>query len=547
MELKGMARGPSQEDRLHTWLRAWCARRLGIAAQQVDPHAPWSRYGIESVDAVRLANELGDFLGRPLPPTILWRHPTIAGLAVSLSGEPGPEAAGAKRTAAETGEEPVAVIGLACRFPGAPSPEHFWRLLLEGQCAVREIPAQRWDAAAFYDPDPRAPGKMVTRKAAFLDRIDGFDPRFFGISPREAHEMDPQQRLMLELSWEALVDAGIPPAALRNTRTGVFTGAIWARYDRLRKHPAFINLHTGPGQAFNVIANRVSYTFGFQGPSLAVDTACSSSLLAVHLACQSLLRGESEIALAGGVNLILEPWTMVELSKFGGLSPHGCCHAFAAEADGFGRGEGGGIVVLKRLSQALADGDPIYCTVRGSAVNNDGPSNGLTAPHQPAQEAVLREAYRRAGVAPSAVGYVEAHGTGTALGDPIEAAALAAVFGEGRPAQEPLRIGSVKTNVGHLEGAAGIAGLIKTALVLRHRMLPPSLHFERPNPHIPFDRLPLQVQTAAEPWPGPERPAAAGVSSFGWGGTNSASTAVPNSEPMAVWRSWPSPPTSCAS
>lgn len=361
----------------------------------------------------------------------------------------------------------------------------------------------------------------VTSQAGFLPgRIDGFDPLFFGISPREAQEMDPQQRLFLEVAWESLEDAGLADGRLDGTRTGVFVGAIWRDFaDLAQSNASRLTSHSATGRALNMVANRLSYALGLRGPSVVVDSACSSSLLAVHLACQSIWSGESTVAITGGVNLLLNPASMVALTRFGGLSPDGRCKAFSADADGFGRGEGAVALVLKPLHLALADGDDIYCTIRGSATNNDGRSNGLTAPNAVAQEEVLRDAYHRAGVDPRDVHYVETHGTGTMLGDPIEAGALSAVLCADRTPQQSLVIGSVKTNIGHLEGAAGIAGLLKAVLILRHRSIPPNLHFDRPNPHITFDDLRLRVPTDVEPWPA-QRPAFAGVSAFGWGGTN---------------------------
>ncbi len=362
------------------------------------------------------------------------------------------------------------------------------------------------------------PGTDPIHRAGLLDDVAGFDAAFFGISPREAAEMDPQQRLMLELSWEALVDAGIPAMDLRGSRTGVFTGAMWRDYATLNRGGLDgVSNFTATGEDLSIISGRVSYYFGFEGPSLTVNTACSSSLVAAHLACRSLLWGESDVALAGGVNLILDPRSSVAMSRFGGLSQDGRCKAFDARADGYVRGEGGAVVVLKRLADAIADGDRVYCVIRGSAVNNDGFSNGLTAPNPRQQVVVLREAWANAGIAMARAHYVEAHGTGTALGDPIEANALGEAFGPDRAA--PLRIGSVKTNIGHLEAAAGIAGLIKTALSIRNRQLPPSLHYREPNPRISFDALKVVVQTALEDWPS-DGPALAGVSSFGFGGAN---------------------------
>jgi len=416
---------------------------------------------------------------------------------------------------------PVAIIGLGCRFPGAANPEAFWQLLQGGGDAITEVPMDRWDVDTFYDPDPAQPGKMNTRWGGFLDRVDGFDPHFFGISPREAARMDPQQRLMLEVAWEALEDAGLPVESLAGTSTGVFVGIATNDYGRIQlRDVRQIDGYVGTGGAMSIAANRISYLFDLKGPSLAVDTACSSSLVAVHLACQSLWNRECTLALAGGVNLILSPEIAINFTKAGAMAPDGRCKAFDSRANGYVRGEGAGMVVLKPLSRALADGDPVYAVIRGSAVNQDGRTNGLMAPNRYSQEAVLREAYGRAGVAPGEVQYIEAHGTGTLLGDPIEAMALGAVLAQGRHQGRRCALGAVKTNIGHLEAAAGIAGLIKVVLSLRHRQIPPNLHFLEPNPHIPFATLPLKVPQQLEPWPAAEGPALVGVSSFGFGGTN---------------------------
>ncbi len=503
------------------------ASRLRIDPLELDPRESFRRYGLDSAGATGLIAELAAELDRPLSPTLVWAHPSIEELARYLAGAAGGSAAPVQRTAAAprrtASAEPIAIVGMACRFPGSPDPQAFWRLLRDGVDATRKVPADRWDADALYDPDPQAPDTINTRRGAFLDRVDLFDPMFFGISPREAEEMDPQQRLALELAWEGLEDAGIPPRSLAGSRTGVFMGVIFRDYaDLHRTADAPVTSHTGPGNSLAIVANRISYLFGLRGPSLSVDTACSSSLVSVHLACQSLRDGECSLALAGGVNLIMYPGITVELTKFGGLSGDGRCKAFDASADGFARGEGAGLVVLKPLSRALADGDPIYAVIRGSAVNNDGFSNGLTAPNPQAQVEVLTDAYARAGVDPRSVHYIEAHGTGTPLGDPIEARALSAVLCAGRDPERPLVIGSAKTNIAHQEASAGIAGLIKLALAIHHREIPPSLHFSRPNPDIPFAELGLRVQTEAGPWPaGPGEKLVGGVSSFGWGGTNS--------------------------
>jgi acyl transferase domain-containing protein/acyl carrier protein len=497
------------------------AARLGIAAADLDPRERFSRYGLDSAGATAWIAGLAAELGRELSPTLVWAYPSVEDLARFLAGgDAAPVRAAPVAAGVPAAAEPIAIVGMACRFPEAPDLEAYWRLLCAGIDATREIPADRWDRDAWYDPDPLRPGRINTRRGAFLDGIDGFDPLFFGISPREAAEMDPQQRLTLELAWEALEDAGIPPRRLSGSRTGVFIGVIAHDYAELhRTSGAAVTQHTGPGTSLSIVANRVSYLFGLRGPSLSVDTACSSSLVSVHLACQSLRSGEASLALAGGVNLVLTPELTVELTKFGGLSGDGRCKAFDAAADGFARGEGAGLVVLKPLSRALADGDRIWCLIRGGAVNNDGFSNGLTAPSPQAQVEVLTDAWARAGVEPLRAGYVEAHGTGTRLGDPIEARSLAAVLCAGRDPARPLVLGSAKTNIAHQEGAAGIAGLIKLALAIHHRTIPPSLHFKTPNPDIPFAELRLRVATALEPWPG-EEPAVGGVSSFGWGGTN---------------------------
>jgi acyl transferase domain-containing protein len=416
----------------------------------------------------------------------------------------------------------IAIIGLSCRLPGASDPDAFWTLLRNGEHSITEVPADRWDVDALFDPDPSSPGKVNTRYGGFIEGIDLFDTRFFGISPRETAAMDPQQRLMLELAWEALEDAGIIPEEIRGTRAEVFVGAIGDDYARLLYQcgKEAISRHTFTGLYRGLIANRVSYTFGLRGPSLTVDAAQSSSLVAVHMACESLRNGEATLAIVGGVHLNLIPESAVGASKFGGLSPDGRCYTFDSRANGYVRGEGGGAVILKPLSAALADGDRIYSVILGSAVNNDGASDHLTAPNEPAQEEVLGLAYERAEVDPADVQYVELHGTGTRVGDPIEAAALGAVLGRTRSAESPLLVGSAKTNIGHLEGAAGIVGLIKVALCMRHEEIPASLNFEKPNPQIPLAELNLRVQQALSPWESSDQPLLAGVSSFGIGGTN---------------------------
>ncbi len=418
--------------------------------------------------------------------------------------------------------EPIAIIGLGCRVPGGgDDAESFWALLRDGVDAIGPLPADRWDVAATYDADPEAIGRIAALGGGFLRDIRGFDAGLFGIAPREAQGMDPQQRLLLEVAWEALEHAGQAPDRLEKTPTGVYVGVTGSDYAYLQLETgdrALLDTHFASGIAHSIASGRLSYLLGLQGPALTIDTACSSSLVAIHLACQALRAGDCRMALAGGVNLILSPDIYIALSRSRMLAPDGRCKTFDAAADGFSRGEGCGVIVLKRLSDAQADGDRVLAMVRGSALNQDGPSSGMTAPNGPAQEAVIRAALTRAGVAPRQVGYVEAHGTGTQLGDPLEVSALGAVFGADR--DRPLLIGSVKTNIGHLEAAAGVTGLIKLVLSLRHRQLPPHLHFKTPSPHIGWSDWPVQVQATLAPWEAIDGRRIAGVSSFGFSGTN---------------------------
>ncbi|MBD2339092.1 amino acid adenylation domain-containing protein [Calothrix sp. FACHB-156] len=420
--------------------------------------------------------------------------------------------------------EPIAIIGIGCRFPGgANNPETFWQLLCNGVDTITEVPKNRWNIDEYYDPNPETPGKVYTRYGGFLENIDQFDPQFFGISPREAVSISPQQRLLLEVAWEALEEAGINPKQLVNSLTGVFLGVGPNDYAKLRMNAdraENISAHDGTGNGLCFASGRLSYVLGLQGPNLAMDTSCSSSLVAVHLASQSLRAQECNLAIAGGVNLNLFPETTLFLARTHALSPDGRCKTFDAAADGFSRSEGCGVIILKRLSDAVADGDRIWATIRGSAVNHDGPSSGLTVPNQLAQEKLIQQALQNAKVIPEQVTYIEAHGTGTALGDPIEVGALASVFCRQRSPEAPLVIGSVKTNLGHLESAAGIAGLIKTVLALHHGEIPPHLHFNQPSPHIPWENLPVVVPTQPTPWQPKDKSRIAGVSSFGMSGTN---------------------------
>jgi acyl transferase domain-containing protein len=424
----------------------------------------------------------------------------------------------------QAAREPIAIIGMGLRLPGgAHDAATYWQLLRDGVDAITEVPTNRWDVDAYYDPDPATPGKMVTRWGGFVDDVDRFDPQVFGIAPREAVSMDPQQRLLLEVTWEALENAGIAPDSLSGSRTGVFVAISTNDYAQLQLAAGgltSVDAYYATGVAHSIASGRLSYVLGLQGPSLSLDTACSSSLVGVHLAVQSLRGGETNLALAGGVNLILAPDVGVTLSRYHMLAPDGRCKPFDARADGFVRAEGCGVVVLKRLSDAQAHGDRILAVIRGSAVNQDGPSSGLTAPNGPAQEAVIRAALKNAAVEPGEVSYVEAHGTGTALGDPIEVQALGAALGDGRRGDDPITIGSVKANLGHLEMVAGLAGLAKVVLMLQHRQIPPQVHLESANPLIDWNRLAVQVPRALAPWNPRGATRIAGVSSFGFSGTN---------------------------
>jgi acyl transferase domain-containing protein len=516
-------------------VRALCdlAREVLAGLMQCEPSAlptdvALRDLGVDSRTTVALIAALSMQLNRALPSTLVYAYPTLDELARFLAKEEGEielaELSGSNARAVGGDadlpvDEPIAIIGIGCRFPGGgDDPEAYFELLRNGTDAIIEAPRARDE---LWIDDEEYPGGKLPMRGGFLEDVASFDEEFFGISPREASEMDPQQRLMLEVSWEALEDAGMSPNGMVGSRTGVFVGAMWQDYAHHTAALATsIEQHTATGLDTSVIAARVSYRLGLRGPSLTVNTACSSALVAVHLACQSLRQRESTIALAGGVNLILSSHSSIAMDRFGALSPDGRCKAFDASANGYVRGEGAGIVVLKRLADAVAAGDPIYCVIRGSAINNDGASNGLAAPSGAAQVQVLRDAYARARVAPSRVHYVEAHGTGTRLGDPIEAEALGEVLGRGRSADRPLHVGSVKTNLGHLEAASGIASLIKVALAMRHGHLPASLHMATPNPAIHFDRLRLSVQQVGGGWPRPDEVPLAGVSGFGFGGTN---------------------------
>jgi microcystin synthetase protein McyG len=426
------------------------------------------------------------------------------------------------RALEHTAREPLAVVGMSCRFPGAPDLEAFERLLEQGLHAIREVPADRWDLDAWYHPNPDHPGTMTVRHGGFVEDVDQFDPRFFGISANEAQSLDPQQRMLLEVTWHALEDAGLTRDQLRSDRVGVFVGICSNEYGQLIVHgpSEAIDPYVGTGNASSVAAGRLAYFLDLDGPCLALDTACSSSLVTVHLAAKSLRTHECRIALAGGVNLLLAPKFTLNFARAGMLAPDGRCKTFDDAADGYVRAEGCGMLVLKRLSDALADGDRIHAVVLGSAINADGRSGGLTVPNGAAQQDVMRRALAEAGLEAHQVQYVEAHGTGTPLGDPIELAALQAVYGQAPKRRRPLAVGSVKTNIGHLEGAAGVAGTIKVILAMRARRLPRTLHFDRPSSRVEWHHLNLRVVDRLQPWPAESEPLRAGVSAFGFSGTN---------------------------
>ena len=448
-------------------------------------------------------------------------------------------------------KERIAIIGVGCRFPGGVNcADSLWKLLVEGREGVVEVPPDRWNVQRYYDAEPGVAGKSIAKRGGFLDAIDQFDPQFFGISPREAPYVDPQHRLLLETAWEAIEDAGLVLDFEHGTDLGVFVGISHNDYQGIQSTPfdhSTISPHTPTGSAHSIAANRISYCLNLRGPSIAMDTACSSALTAVHTACEHIWAGRGDAALAGGVTVMITPGGFIGFSQAAMLSPEGRCAAFDASASGFVRGEGAGMVLLKRLSRAIEDGDPIQGVILGTSINQDGHTNGISLPSPEAQTRLVQDACRDAGIAPEEIGFVEAHGTGTAVGDPIEAHALAEALCVNRPADAPLPIGSIKTNLGHLETAAGVAGLLKAMLVLKYGQIPPSLHFTKPNPHIDFEKLKLRVPTEVEPFPNGAGERIAGVNSFGFGGANAhiilaappahqpeKSSTVPTSRPWPV-------------
>ena len=509
-----------QRTELRTRILELTGEVLKIDPQTLDSEAGFFELGMDSILAVQFRQRLEAVLGCRLPVTLAMDYPRVNALVDHLLDEfsSAPSATAPAVPAGRASDSAIAVIGLACRTPGARNATEFWNLLEEGREAIGEIPRERFDLDSWYDPDPEKPGKIYTRRAGLIDGIDEFDAGLFGIAPREARMMDPQQRIWLETAWEALEDAGLAADSLRGSRTGVYAGASAVEYGALLSGQGVekIDTHFGTGNALNVIAGRLAFCLGLEGPALTIDTACSSSLVAIHQACQGLRSGDCDLAISGGISLLLGIDMMIATCRARMLSPDGRCKTFDAAANGFVRSEGCGVVVLKRLEEAVREGDCILAVIRGSAVNQDGASSGLTVPNGPAQERLIRQALRQAAIAPSEVVYLEAHGTGTRLGDPIEAQAAAAALGEGRT--RPLLLGSAKTNVGHLEAAAGVIGLIKVILAMRHGSIPKHLHFTAPNPEIAWDRLPVKVNVERAAWPAGRK--IAGVSSFGFSGTN---------------------------
>jgi phthiocerol/phenolphthiocerol synthesis type-I polyketide synthase C len=529
---KEQVTGPETRLQLEKLLVSLLSSFIGLSASKIDITRPFSDYGLDSKSLVGLSGELSDIIGRSLEPRILYDHPSITQLVEFLipafNIEQRDETLGdlelePKAPPPTLSSEPIAIVGMACRYPGnANTPEQFWDLLISEHEGLEEVPASRWNIDDYYDPDPAIFGKMQTRRGGFVSRVSEFDAAFFNISPREAAAMDPQQRFLLETAWEALENAAILPSNLSGTATGVYIGISNNDYGRLtRTGQSNVDAYNATGNAFSIAANRLSYVLNLNGPSQAIDTACSSSLVAIHQACQNLQNGETSLALVGGVNLILTPDLTLMFSKARMMAPDGRCKTFDDSADGYVRGEGCGVFVLKRLSDAEASGDPILAVIKGSGVSQDGRSNGLTAPHGPSQELAIKRALKQANLQPRDIQYVEAHGTGTPLGDPIEIQALNNVYSDLREDHKPLLVGSVKTNIGHLEAAAGAAGLSKVILALQNQKIPAHLNCLVKNKLISWDQMNIDIPTSSQDWPSDgEQRRRAGISSFGFGGTN---------------------------